>query len=87
MSVYRFDTERVSSIEGLILNEVGEQFILKEARGNDRVVIFHNGDRMDIDLTKGTMDYDTAAPGQLGHSKLSLRLHQWFGKGIIHIVQ
>ena len=55
-----------------------------EVPGEGNTVRFtHNGDDMAIELDTGIVHWEPLKPGDISSSKLSMRLHQWFGKGLI----
>ena len=81
MSKFKF-----KSTEGLndfIVNNLGTDLILPESTSPEVVEFFSNGDRMAINVKSGDIDWDPLNSGSLTTSKLSLRLHQWFSKGLI----
>lgn len=83
MSTFKFN-ERIN-VEEFLLESLGDSLIIPnhDFDGPDVVTFFHNGDIMKVDVKSGVLDWDTIHPGELGGSRLSLRIHQWFGKGII----
>lgn len=79
MSYFRFNTD---DVEDFVLNQLGVDLLIK-SNNPDEIVFFSNGDRMTINPKEKTMDWEPIKPGEMFTSRLSLRLHQWFGKGHI----
>lgn len=87
MSAWRF--RHPEDVGDLIANDVGASFVLPKSEGADPDVIelFHAGDRMTINAATGEMEFDSVNPGAFATSRLSLKLHQWFAKGVIRPVE
>lgn len=81
MSMWKFNTP---DVETLLMERIDSKFMLPSVPDQPNLVrLFHNGDKMTVDLETGIMEWEPVEPGALGTSRLSMCLHQWFGKGII----
>lgn len=69
-------------IEETLLNGIEDKYLLP-SRNPELVEYFMNGDKMSINISTREMEWEPLYPGEMHTSKLSLRLHQWFAKGII----
>ncbi|MCM1214144.1 MAG: hypothetical protein NC548_06440 [Lachnospiraceae bacterium] len=81
MALWKF--RDIENLEDFLLDTVGIDYLLPGSNHNE-VIYFANGDKMTIDLSTGKMNWEPIRPGSFSTSRLALRLHQWFGKGIIH---
>lgn len=79
MHMYKF--QHVPDVEELLLNSLGVDLILESP--GDNLVYFHNGDKMTVNTATGEMCWEPIEPGSMSTSKLALRFHQWWGKGLI----
>lgn len=83
MSYWKFNS--VSNLEDLLLNSI-ELELLLPSTSPGVLKYFHNGDKMTINLTTGAIEWEPIEPGSFTTSKLAIRFHQWFMKGLIHPV-
>lgn len=81
--MYRF--RNIQGLEDFLLETLDEKFIIPSSN-SEEIVFFHNGDKMTVNTNTGVIDWEPIKPGDMFTSKLSLRFHQWFGKGIIIVV-
>ncbi len=69
-------------VESFVLEKLGTDLLVPKASPNsDEAVYFQNGDKMTINLKTGMLLWEPMTPGKMFTSRLSMRLHQWFGKG------
>lgn len=80
MALWQF--QDIENLEDFLLDTVGVDYLLPGANSNE-AIYFANGDKMTINLSTGKMNWEPIRPGSLATSRLALRLHQWFNKGII----
>lgn len=80
MSMWQF--QNPEKVEKVLLDSLGTDYIIPGG-SNDQTVFFHNGDKMTVDMKTGLMEWEPITPGSFTTSKLAMRLHQWFAKGII----
>lgn len=74
---------RVENLEDWLLNEqLGSELLIDHSDPNV-LVFFSNGDKMTVHISERIMEWEPISPGSLSTSRLSMRLHQWYGKGII----
>ena len=73
-------------IHDLLRSNIPENLKLPGSQ-TDKIEYFSNGDRMTIDLANRELEYDSANPGSMASSRLSMKLHMWFSKGIISPIQ
>lgn len=84
MANYKF--RNMENIEDFLLESLGCEMLLPESTDTE-LKFFHNGDIMTINTKSGTMLWEPISPGSMTTSKLSMRLHQWYGKGIIKLTE
>lgn len=77
-----FKFRNVRNLEDFLMESCGKELRIPSASENE-VILFHNGDKMTVNLETGEMEWEPVIPGKAYTSRLSLRLHQWFVKGII----
>lgn len=77
-----FKFRNVQNLEDFLMESCGKELRIPSASKNE-VVLFQNGDKMTVSLETGELQWEPVIPGEIFTSRLSLRLHQWFGKGII----
>lgn len=77
-----FKFRNVRNLEDFLMKSCGKELRIPSASENE-VILFHNGDKMTVNLETGELEWEPVIPGEMFTSRLSLRLHQWFGKGII----
>lgn len=77
-----FKFRNVQNLEDFLMKSCGKELTIPSASKNE-VVLFQNGDKMTVNLETGELQWEPVIPGEAFTSRLSLRLHQWFGKGII----
>lgn len=77
-----FKFRNVQNLEDFLMESCGKELRIPSASKNE-VVLFQNGDKMTVSLETGELQWEPVIPGEMFTSRLSLRLHQWFGKGII----
>ena len=82
MANYKFQ-DRAGDLETFLLENTKMELAIPSNNSNE-IVLFQNGDRMTINLITRVMVWEPIIPGDMFHSHLSLRLHQWFGKGFIN---
>ena len=70
-----------NGIEDFLLNSLGVDLIIPSSE--PEIVFFQNGDKMTVNVETGELIWEPIQPGEMFTSKLSLRIHQWFSKGII----
>lgn len=70
-----------SNIETILINDLGTNLII--SKSNDIIKFFQNGDNLTVNTKTGEVEYDPICPGTIFTSKISLRINQWFAKGII----
>jgi len=75
----------VDGLEDFLLKNLGADHLLPGST-SDEAVYFMNGDKMTINLKTGEMIWEPIEPGSMATSRLSMKLHIWFGKGIIYPV-
>ena len=80
MSMWKF--QQTETLEDLLLSNLGDELIIPGGT-DEQVIFFHNGDRLTVDLKTGITEWEPIKPGEFGSSRLSMRFHQWFGKGLI----
>lgn len=78
----RYKFTRPSQLEDTLLESIDTDLLLPESE-DGVLAYFHNGDKMTVSLKDGTIDFDSPHPGEMAGSKLSMRLHQWFAKGLV----
>lgn len=82
--MYKFrDTQ---GLEDFLLDTLGVEFLIPSSNPGE-VAYFHNGDKMTVNVETGEIDWEPISPGNMFTSRLSLRFHQWFGKGIIETIK
>lgn len=77
--MYKF--REANGIEDFLLNSLGVDLIIPSSE--PEIVFFQNGDKMTVNVETGELIWEPIQPGEMFTSKLSLRIHQWFSKGII----
>jgi len=82
--MYKFNN--VSGLDTFLLESLGVDLLLPSG-SNDQVIFFHDGDKLTVNLTTGELCWEPIEPGKMSTSKLSLRFHQWWGKGLISKVE
>lgn len=80
MSEWKF--KNTPDVEDFTLNSLGIDLLIS-APEDDAICFYSNGDMMTIWPKEDKLIWEPLHPGEMSTSKLSLRLHQWFGKGII----
>lgn len=80
MSMWQF--RNPGEVEDVLLNSIGTDYIIPGG-SNDQTVFFHNGDKLTVDMKTGVAEWEPITPGSITSSKLAMRVHQWFAKGII----
>ena len=80
--MYKFS--RIPDIKNFVINSIGTNLLIP-SDDNNKLVFFQNGDKMTIDCLGNNLLWEPISQGDMFSSKLSLRLHQWFGKGIIYL--
>lgn len=83
--MYQFRTLRGQELEDFLLDYIGIDAVIP-SDNPDTVKFLHNGDTMEVNLATGEMSIDTIHPGELGGSKIMLRLHNWLWNGTITTV-
>lgn len=78
--MYKF--RETSGIEDFLLNSLGIDLVIPSF-SKEEIVFFHNGDKMTVNTETGELVWEPVYPGEMFTSKLSMRIHQWFSKGII----
>lgn len=78
--MYKF--RETNGIEDFLLNSLGVDLIVPSP-SKEEIVFFQNGDKMTVNTETGELLWEPIHPGEMFTSKLSLRIHQWFSKGII----
>lgn len=81
MADYKF-RDTINDLETFLLCNLGPELLIPSSN-SDEAIFFQNGDKMTINLITREMVWEPIKPGEMFNSKLSLRLHHWFGKGII----
>lgn len=72
----------------LLEEQIGTELLIKNSlQTEDILTFFSNGDKMVVNLTTKVMTWEPVCPGDPTTSRLSLRIHQWFIKGIIREVK
>ena len=80
--MYQF--RNIDNIENFLLDTLGVDLIVpSRPESENEIVFFQNGDKMTVNTATGEMMWEPLKPGDMFTSKLSLRLHQWFSKGLI----
>lgn len=79
-----FKFRNIEDIETFLLESLGTELLIPSNKANE-AVFFHNGDKMTVNITTGEVIWEPIKSGDMFTSRLSLRLHQWFGKGIIDV--
>ncbi len=82
--MYQYQFRNIPDLETFLLEEALGIDLLIPSGATDELVFFHNGDRMTVNAKTGMMQWEPLNPGELATSKLSMRVHQWFAKGIIY---
>ncbi len=82
--MYKFNN--ISDVETFLLESLGTDLLLP-GKSNNEAVFFHSGDKLTVDLKSGKFTWEPIEPGNMVTSKLSLRFHQWWGKGVISEVK
>lgn len=77
-----FKFRNVDNIRDFLIQSCGEDLIVKTEL-DSIIKLTQNGDDMYVNLTNGEIIWEPLDSQNVFHSKLSLRIHQWFGKGII----
>lgn len=78
--MYQF--REVNGIREFLIEWFGEDLIIPSISENE-ISFFQKGDKMTVNTETGVMTWEPLKPGEMFTSKLSLRVHQWFAKGII----
>lgn len=82
MSLFEFANKE--NIEDFLLENLGTEYLLLTKPKNVYTLdYFHNGDRMSVDTKEGIIEWDPINPGEAATSKLNMKIHHWFYKGII----
>lgn len=83
--MYEF-TERAGDLTDLILTSFDPGLLLPCSDPN-KTALFQNGDRMEIDLTARTMDFDSPTPAKFTSSRLNFKRHKWLVEGLIRDIR
>ena len=78
--MYKF--RETNGVEDFLLNSLGIDLVISSS-SEDEIVFFQNGDKMTVNTETGELVWEPIYPGEMFTSKLSMRIHQWFSKGII----
>lgn len=78
--MYKF--RNVQDLETFLLDSLGVDLIIPSA-APDEITFFSNGDKMTVNTSIGKLLWEPIKPGDMFTSKLSVRFHSWWGKGII----
>lgn len=78
--MYKF--RETGGVEDFLLNSLGVDLIVPSSSETE-IVFFQNGDKMTVNTETGELVWEPIQPGEAFTSKLSMRIHQWFSKGII----
>ncbi len=81
--MYRFDT--VDGLDNMLIGSLGADTLVPGGDPDTRT-FFHHGDKLTVNTRTGAADYEPIKPGDMFHSRISLRFHQWFGKGLVRPV-
>lgn len=84
--MFKFRNSNID-IEGFLISQIEDSLMLPSNENKDIVEYFSNGDKMTVNLKTKEIDWNPINPGSMSTSKLSLRIHQWFGKGLIEGVR
>lgn len=79
--MYKYKFRETLEIEDFLIESLGVDLLIPSSE--EVLVFFHNGDRMTVNPRTRDLIWEPIHPGEISTSKLSFRLHQWFGKGII----
>lgn len=83
VNMYKFrNMQSIGNIEDFMLSYIGIDLLIP-SQGPDELTFFHNGDKLTVNTKTGKLLWEPLKPGEMATSKLSMRIHQWFGKGII----
>lgn len=77
-----YEFTNIENLEEFLIESLGTEMIVLPYKAEE-TVFFHNGDKMTINTLTGSMIWEPIKPGCMSSSRLSMRFHQWFGKGII----
>ena len=81
----KFKFRNPETVEDTLLTSLDTKLIIPNDHkaDPDEVTYFANGDRLTINMRTGEGIYDPVNAGSMCNSRISMKFHQWFGKGII----
>ena len=83
MTTFKFRSP--GEAQEILLDSLDTKLIIPNDQSDDPndVIYFANGDRLCVNMATGEGVYDPVHPGEAFSSRIAMKFHQWFAKGLI----
>lgn len=82
MHVYRLCY--IGNIKDFLLQYLESDLLIPSLNDNE-LTFFKDGDKLAVNLDDGLIQYEPLNPHDMFHSKITMRFHQWLGKGLVRL--